>query len=510
MEELVSKIMNAVWNPLIYLCLGTGVYFSVLTKFPQVRGLNQFKSLLFAKNDGPGISSFQAFSIAISGRVGTGNIAGVATAIYYGGPGAIFWMWAIAFLGAASAFVESALGQLWKEKDGDTYRGGPAYFIEKGINCKWYAKLFALVTVLSVGVLLPGVQGNTITNTVNSALGFNKTAVTAFVVVLIGITIFGGVKRIARVAEVVVPIMAIGYIILALVIIIVDIKRVPEIIKLIFSCAFNKNAMYGGVFGSAIMWGVKRGIFSNEAGQGTGPHPAAAANVSHPAKQGYVQAFSVYIDTLFVCTASAVMMLLTNSYNVMGPDGKMITENLPGTPMGSGFVQMGVSTVFGNIGPAAVAISLFFFAFTTIMAYYYMAETNLYYLIKDKSLQNKCIFVLRILFLGVTFVNSLKSATFAWDLGDIGVGLMAWLNIIAIILLTKPAMLLIKDYDEQKKLGLDPVFDPRKYNLKGFEIWEEISDKYKAEHKVKVENETEESTEVENEEENDLEVEGVS
>lgn len=479
MEEFVSKVMSFIWNPLIYLCLGSGIYFSVITKFPQVRGINQFKSLLFAKNDGPGLSPFQAFSIAISGRVGTGNIAGVATAICYGGPGAIFWMWMIAFLGAASAFVESSLGQLWKEKHEDTFRGGPAYYIEKGLNCKWYANLFAICAVISLGVLLPGVQGNTITNTLSNTFGVDKVLITSFVVVLTGLTIFGGVKRIAKVAEVVVPIMAGGYILLALVIIIFNIQKLPAVFELIIKSAFDKNSIYGGIMGSAIMWGVKRGIFSNEAGQGTGPHPAAAANVSHPAKQGYVQAFSIYVDTLFVCTASAVMMLLTNCYNVVGPDGVMITENLPGIPVGSGFVQAGLSSIFGFIGPFAVAISLFFFAFTTIMSYYYIAETNVYYLIRSEAFQSKAVFILRVIFLIIIFINSLKSSTLAWDLGDIGAGLTAWLNIIAILILSKPALIIIKDYDEQMKLGIDPVFDPRKYNLKNTELWEEISDTYK-------------------------------
>lgn len=476
MEVFVSKLMNWIWNPLIYLCLGTGIYFSVLTKFPQVRGINQFKKLLFAKNDGEGISAFQAFSIAISGRVGTGNIAGVATAIYFGGPGSIFWMWAIAFLGAASAFVESALGQVWKEKDGEIFRGGPAYYIEKGMKCKWYANLFAIVTVLSVGVLLPGVQGNTIVNTLDSAFGLNKVLMTTILCITLGLIIFGGVKRIAKVAEVVVPIMAIGYILLALIVIAVDIKRVPEIFKLIITSAFNQNAVYGGIFGSAVMWGVKRGIFSNEAGQGTGPHAAAAANGSHPAKQGYVQAFSVYVDTLFVCTASAVMMLLTGMYNVIGPDGKFITENLPGTPVGSGFVQAGLKTIFGSLGPYFVGIALTFFAFTTIMAYYYIAETNLFYLIKNKNLQNKVIQGLRVIFVSVTFITSLKSATLVWDMGDIGVGMMAWINLIAIIILTKPALALIKDYDRQYAEGKDPVFDPRDCGIEGADLWIEIKE----------------------------------
>lgn len=480
MELLISKIMNFIWAPLIYLCLGSGVYFSILLRFPQIRGLHLFKTLLFAKNDGPGISSFQAFSLAISGRVGTGNIAGVATAIYYGGPGSIFWMWVIAFLGSASAFTESVLGQLWKTKDGDTFRGGPAYYIEKGLNCKWFAKLFAIFAIISLGILLPGVQGNTITNTLHTSLGLNKVFVATFVAIFIGFIIFGGVKRIAKIAEVIVPVMATGYILLALVIIAVNIQKIPAIFELIITSALNKESAYGGIIGSSIMWGVKRGIFSNEAGQGTGPHPAAAANVSHPAKQGYVQAFSIYIDTLFVCTASAIMILLTNSFNVIGADGTLITENLPGVPVGSSFVQNGLATVFGGIAPFAVALSIFFFAFTTIISYYYIAETNVYYLIKGSSLQKKGVFLLRIVFIVIIFINSLKSSTLAWNLGDIGVGMTAWLNLIAILLLTKPTVTLLKDYDEQLKLGKDPIFDPKKYSFKNCELWEEISQKYRA------------------------------
>ena len=328
MEKIIQSVNDVIWsNALIILCLGTGIYFSVVTRFLQVRYLKDMVKLLFSgKSSDKGVSSFQAFAIAISGRVGTGNIAGVATAIAMGGPGSIFWMWLIAFLGAASAFVEATLGQIYKQVNNGQYRGGPAFYIEKGLGVKWYAILFAVATILSTAFFLPGVQSNSIALSVQNA--FNVPVyVTGFIIVLLlGLVIFGGVKRIGKVAEVVVPFMAGAYILMAVVIMVMNIHQVPAALSLIISSAFDLKPAFAGVFGMAVSWGVKRGIYSNEAGQGTAPHAAAAAEVSHPAQQGLVQAFSVYVDTLFVCTATAFMILFTGRYNVVNPDGGYIVE----------------------------------------------------------------------------------------------------------------------------------------------------------------------------------------
>lgn len=378
MKEIVEVVNNLVWsNALIGLCLAAGVYFSIRTRFLQVTYLKEMFRLLFrGESSEKGVSSFQAFAIAISGRVGTGNIAGVAMAIAMGGPGAIFWMWVIAFLGGASAFVESTLGQVYKEVNEGQYRGGPAYYIEKGLGVKWYAMLFAFATIISMTLLMPGVQSNSIALSVQNAFGVPVEYTGMVITFFLGLIIIGGVKRISKVAEVVVPFMAAAYILMAMVIIGSNITEVPAVLTLIVKSAFNLEAAFSGVFGMAIAWGVKRGIYSNEAGQGTAPHAAAAAEVSHPAKQGLVQAFSVYVDTLFVCTATALMILFTGQFNVVNPEGGFIKENLPGVEVGPEYTQYAVATHFPDLGSGFVAISLLFFAFTTIMAYYYIAETD--------------------------------------------------------------------------------------------------------------------------------------
>ncbi|WML39247.1 alanine/glycine:cation symporter family protein [Neobacillus sp. OS1-2] len=473
MENFVNWLNGIIWSQaLIYLCLGVGLFYTIATRFLQVRHMKDIVSLMFkgGKSEA-GISSFQALSLSLSGRVGTGNIAGVATAIAFGGPGAVFWMWMMAFLGAGSAFIESALGQVYKTKQDGQYRGGPAYYIEKGLNIKWYAVLFAIVTVIATGVLLPGVQSNSISLSVENAFGISPAITGGIIVVFLAIIIFGGVKRIARVAEFVVPFMALGYILVALLITFMNISELPGVLKLIFSSAFGTDAAFGGILGAAISWGVKRGIYSNEAGQGTGPHAAAAAEVSHPAKQGIVQAFSVYVDTLLVCSATAFMILITGMYNVTPEGGKAIVTNLGKMEPGPGYTQKAVEAVFPSFGAPFVAISLFFFAFTTIMAYYYMAETNLAY-INRKTKRPWTIFLLKVVICGMVFYGSVKTAGLAWALGDVGVGSMAWLNIIAILLLTKPAFKVLKDYEAQLKDGKDPVFDPVKLGIKNADYWE--------------------------------------
>jgi AGCS family alanine or glycine:cation symporter len=315
--------LNAlIWSQaLIYLCLGVGLYFSIRTRFMQVRGFAEMLRLMFRGHSSQaGVSSFQALAMSLAGRVGIGNISGVATAITFGGPGAVFWMWMVAFLGASTAYVESTLAQIYKEKDDNgRYRGGPAYYIEKAMGQKWYAMTFAVATVIATGVLLPGVQANGIAVAFENAWGVPTIVSAALIVAALGIVIFGGVTRIARFAEVVVPFMALAYVLMALGIMFANAQQIPHVFSLIFRSAFGLDASFGAVLGLAVQWGVKRGVYSNEAGQGTGPHAAAAAEVSHPAKQGYVQAFSIYVDTLLVCSATAFMILSTGKYNVAHP-----------------------------------------------------------------------------------------------------------------------------------------------------------------------------------------------
>ncbi|KQQ96485.1 sodium:alanine symporter family protein [Massilia sp. Leaf139] len=473
MNELVSSINGIIWSPaLIALCLGVGLYFSLRSRFLQVRHAREMIRLMFeGKSSEQGVSSFQALSMTLAGRVGTGNIAGVATAITFGGPGAVFWMWAVAFLGASSAFVESTLGQVYKEQIGKEYRGGPAFYIEKGLGMKWYALTFAFATLLATGLLLPGVQANSIAEGLQTATGLDRGITAAGLALVLAFIIFGGVKRIATFAEVVVPFMALGYILVAVFIILMNIERLPEVMSLIFRSAFGMDAGFGAILGLAIQWGVKRGVYSNEAGQGTGPHASSAAEVSHPAKQGLVQGFSVYIDTLFVCSATAFMLLITGQYNVEGPDGKAMFVGVQGVASGPGYVQTALENVMPGFGAIFVAVALLFFAFTTIVAYYYIAETNIAYIDRDGKYP-WLTYLLKAAIIGATIYGTVKTADLAWALGDIGVGLMAWLNLVAIVLLRNVAFKCLRDYEAQKAQGKDPQFDPVALGIKNADYWE--------------------------------------
>lgn len=472
-EKIVTDTSNFLWSaPLIIFCVAVGLYFSIRTNFLQIRHVKEMVRLLFkGKSSDEGVSSFQALSLALSGRIGVGNISGTATAIAFGGPGAIFWMWVITFVGAASAFVESTLAQIYKEKQSGQYRGGPAYYIEKGLGWKWYAVIFAFATLTAMAVLMPGVQSNSIAVSINNAFHVNTTITGLILVVIIGLIIFGGIKRIVNVAQFVVPFMAFGYILVAVVIIFMNFDDIPAVFSLIFRSAFGADSLFGGILGSAIAWGVKRGLYANEAGQGTGAHPAAAAEVSHPAKQGLVQAFSIYLDVFLVCTATAFMILFTGMYNTIDEGtGDYIVQNISGVEEGPGYTQAAVETVLPGFGSEFVAIALFFFAFTTIMAYYYIAETNLAYLLKGRY-SNIASAMLKVILLIATFYGAVKEAKLAWALGDIGLGIMVWLNLIAILLLAKPALIALKDYEQQKKQGLDPVFNSTKLGIKNADFW---------------------------------------
>ncbi len=488
MQEIVDWLNGIIWsNALIFLCLGAGLFFSILTRFVQVRLFKEMIRLLFSsKESDRGISSFQALSVSLSGRVGTGNIAGVAAAIGFGGPGAVFWMWVVAFLGASTAYVESALGQIYKEDDNGQYRGGPAYYIEKAMGQKWYAWIFAITTIFATGLLLPGVQSNSIGNAAELAFGgetiinffgdnvsATKLATAVIVVAVLGFIIFGGVKRIAHFTQIVVPFMALGYVVMALGIIGFHISELPDIVALIFKDAFTPMAG----FGAAIGWGVKRGVYSNEAGQGTGPHAAAASEVQHPAQQGLVQAFSVYVDTLFVCSATAFMILITNQYYVTDLDvivsggmlGSEIQANSPA------FTQYALESVMGGFGKTFVAVALFFFAFTTLLAYYYIAETNVAYIRRTIRFPGELV-ILKLALMTSVFYGTIRSADLAWALGDVGVGIMAWLNIVGILILFlmgSPALKALKDYERQRKEGVSEyTFNPKELGIKNAGFWE--------------------------------------
>ena len=322
MTKAIEFVNGLVWSPaLVALCLLAGLYFSLRTRFVQVRRFGEMFRLLFGSagkdKKKTGISSFQAFAMALSGRVGTGNIVGVATAIGFGGPGAIVWMWIIAFFGAGSAFVEATLAQIYKEDHNGQFRGGPAYYIEKGLRSPFFGGLFAVLAAVACGIFLPPVQCNGIALSCSRSFGVPVWVVGALVALLIAMVIIGGVKRIANVAQIVAPFMAILYILLSIIVLIVHYKLVPAVFVDMLRGAVGAGPLGSAILGSTISWGVKRGIYSNEAGQGTGPIVAAAAKVNHPVKQGLVQAFSVYIDTLLVCTATAMMILACQTYNIL-------------------------------------------------------------------------------------------------------------------------------------------------------------------------------------------------
>ncbi|MGO2586087.1 MAG: alanine/glycine:cation symporter family protein [Brachybacterium tyrofermentans] len=488
-DTLITGANDLVWSlPLVGLLLITGLYFSLRTLFLQIRCIpDMLEQLRKGESSPDGTSSLQSLMMSLAGRVGMGNIGGVATAIALGGPGAVFWMWLIAFLGAATSFIECTLGQIYKEKDLDTgeYRGGPAYYIEKAFKhtkaapaFKAYAIVFSIVTVIAMCFFLPGVQGNGMASAAYEAWNLPHWISAVGVVILLAFIIIGGVKRIARFAVIVVPVMAILYIIAAMVVFFVNFDQIGHVFGLIFSSAFGAHAMFGAIVGKAVEMGVKRGLYSNEAGQGTGPHAAAAAEVSHPAKQGFAQSFAVYIDTLFVCTATAFLIISTDMYQVFqGPEETLLYEgSVPaGTDYGPEFSQNGFETVFHGLGPTFVAIALFFFAFTTIVAYYYMAEVNLTYLnrwIPNRLVRRALVRALQALILVAVVYGSVTTTGNAWALGDIGVGAMAWLNVVAILILQGPALKALKDYRQQKKQGLDPQFDPRKLGIKNAEFWE--------------------------------------
>lgn len=494
MEAIVTLINNIIWSPaLVFLCLGAGLFYSIQTRFAQVRHVREMWQLLFRGNESAeGISSFQALAVSLSGRVGVGNIAGVAAAIGFGGPGAVFWMWVVAFLGASTAYAESTLGQLYKVEEDGQYRGGPAYYFERCLGQRWLAVLFALSAMIACGMFLPGVQANAVGNAVTQIfgegsmvvtrfgeVGTNKLVALAVILMVLAFIIFGGIKRIAHFTQVVVPFMAIGYIIMALIIVFLNYDQIPAMFAMIIGDAFTAQAG----FGAAIGWGVRRGIYSNEAGQGTGPHAAAAAEVEHPAQQGLVQAFSIYVDTLFVCTATAFMILITQQFNVQGtlPEGQFIVQNLPADTVisSAAFTQMALQSTFGGFGPVFVGIALFFFAFTTILAYYYIAETNIAYLNRYFKARIPMA-ILKVVIMVMVAYGMVNSAGYIWTIGDIGVGLMAWINIVGILVIffvSKPAILCLRDYEEQRKLGGPIGFDPVSLGIKNATFWEKRLEK---------------------------------
>lgn len=473
MLNILNSINNVLWsNVLVLLLFLSGLYYTIRIGFAQFRRIPLMKRyLLEDATPTEGRTPFQAFALTLSTRVGTGNIAGVATAIAVGGPGAIFWMWVSALLGGATTIIEVCLSQVYKEKEGNEFRGGPQYFIEKGLGSTLFATLFAASSIVALGFCTPGVQANAIADAMDVAFGIDKQIMAFAIAILVAFVIFGGVKRIATVTEYMGPIMAGAYILFCLVLIIMNITRLPEIFSIIFTSAFGQNSVFGGVVGSAIIWGTKRGIYSNEAGMGTASQAAATPKVSHPAKQGIVQALSVFLDTLFICTATGFSILITGMYNVDN-----IVESLPGVQAGPAFVQNAFNTVVPGFGSSVVAIAMLFFAYSTILGNYYAAETGAAYIARKANKTEKNIVVLTLLrcaTLLAIILFAARTSDLAWAIADVGMGVMSWFNLLAILLLSGIAIKVYKDFEKQLKETGDAVFRPGKLGLKNVDkdVW---------------------------------------
>jgi AGCS family alanine or glycine:cation symporter len=390
------------------------------------------------------ISPFQAFVVSLASRVGTGNLAGVATAIAVGGPGAVFWMWIIALLGAANAFVESTLAQLYKRRSADSYIGGPAYYIELGLKCRPMAILFSILTIVTFGFAFNTVQSNTLCEAVENAFGIDRLYIGIAITISTLIIIFGGIQRIAKVSSLVVPVMAVGYILLAFVVVAMNIGSLPEVLKTILNSAFGAEQIVGGGMGAAVMQGIKRGLFSNEAGMGSAPNAAATASTSHPVKQGLIQTLGVLSDTLVICSCTAFIILASG-------------VELGGELDGVRLTQEALTSQIGITGRIFVAVAIFFFAFSSIFGNYYYGEANVRFITSSRRVLN----IYRIIVGAMVMSGALMSLKMVWSLADLTMGLMTLCNIVALVLLGRQALLLLDDYRRQKREGKDPVFDKR-------------------------------------------------
>lgn len=449
LNSWISAINDVLWSYiLIIMLLGCAIWFTFKTHFVQFRMIKEMIKLLGdstekTKNGEKHISSFQAFAVSLASRVGTGNLAGVATAIAVGGPGAVFWMWIIALLGASSAFVESTLAQLYKRRGKDSFIGGPAYYMERGLGLRWMGVFFAVLISITFGFAFNSVQSNTICAAWEGAFGFDHRIIGGILTVLTILIIFGGIQRIAKVSSIIVPVMALGYVALALGIVLFNIGKLPAVLELIINNAFGWEQAIGGSIGAALMQGIKRGLFSNEAGMGSAPNVAATADVSHPVKQGLIQTLGVFTDTLIICTCTAFIILFSGA-------------PLDGSVNGVQLTQHALTNEVGSVGSIFVAIAILLFAFSSIIGNYYYGEANIRFVTQKKSV----LFTYRLLVGGMVMFGALASLDLAWSLADITMGLMTICNLIAISLLSRQAFLLLKDYIAQKQKGIiSPVFD---------------------------------------------------
>ena len=459
MNELITSINDAIWGyVLVFVLVGCGLWFTWRTRFVQFRMVGEMIRLLTdsaidtvetqvkeneSKSNRKHISSFQAFAVSVATRVGTGNLAGVASAIAIGGPGAVFWMWIIALIGSATAFVESTLAQLFKQKHKDSFIGGPAYYIQRGLHQRWMAVLFAILITCQFGLSNNSIQSNTICGAMQEAFGWSPLWVGAVIAAVSLFIVFGGIHRIAQVSAVLVPVMAISYVVLALVIIGMNIELIPHVFKVIILDAFGIQQIAGGGLGVAIMSGVKRGLFSNEAGEGSAPNVAATASVTHPVKQGLIQTLGVFTDTLIVCSCTAFIILISGLYQMPELNGIALT-------------QSALQSEVGAAGPVFIAVAIFLFAFSTIIGNYYYGEANIRFITPNPMVMT----VYRILSAGVMVIfGAMASFELVWNIVDFFMAFLTACNLTAIVLLGRYAFRLLDDYRKQKKQGIkEPVF----------------------------------------------------
>ncbi|MBA8778427.1 alanine:cation symporter family protein [Staphylococcus schleiferi subsp. coagulans] len=456
---------DLIWSQyLIGLLLTAGLFFSISSKFVQIRWIPEMFRALTEKSETldsgeKGISPFQAFAISAGSRVGTGNIAGVATAIVLGGPGAVFWMWIIAIIGAASAFIEATLAQVYKvpDKEGG-FRGGPAYYITKGLNQRWLGVLFAILITITFAFVFNTVQSNTIAESLNTQYNVSPVVTGIILAVITAIVIFGGVRSIATLSSFIVPIMAIIYIFMVLIILLLNFDQILPMISTIIKSAFGIDQAAGGAVGFAVLQGVKRGLFSNEAGMGSAPNAAATAAVSHPVKQGLIQSLGVFFDTILVCTATAIMILLYT--------GLKFGE---GQPQGVAVTQSALNEHLGSAGGIFLTVAITLFAFSSVIGNYYYGQSNIEFLSTNKMV----LFVFRCFVVLLVFVGAVVKTETVWNTADVFMGLMAIVNIVAIIGLSNIAFAVMKDYQKQRKAGKRPIFRPEELeiNLFGIECW---------------------------------------
>lgn len=476
MEAILIKLNDYVWSVgLVALILLVGLYYSFRMRFPQVRRLKSFvKASSKGTSATKGLNQAQSFIFTAARTVGVGNIAGMATGIHFGGPGAIFWLWILAIVGSPIAMIEGILAQTYKVEVNGEYRGGPAYYMSKGFKNKKighvFAMFYAIVGVIAVTFLMPGVQTYNIVKGINIAFGFDMVITGLIFSIVLGIIIIGGLKRIGNVAQKISPFMAIAYFVMSIIVILFNIKALPSTLLLIIKSAFGKDAIFGAMMGQAVIWGIKRGVFANEIGIGSSAITSGSAEVDHPVTQGMIGGLSVFMGTFFICTTSAIMILITKSYNVVDKAGNIIVEYLPNVEYGNGYIINAINSVLPGLGEGFIAIAVLSFSSVALLAYYLYAESDLIFLVGDRK---KPVLVLKILFVISVFIGSIASVDTVWTMGDMAHGLMAWINVFTLIFIGNQAVKIFADYEKQEKEGKKPKFNPKDLGLdNASDIWD--------------------------------------